>query len=70
MTAIRMPLALALAAMPFLGGCNGAIVGNLFVLMVTLGIFFGTLGLGRSTSRTSTRSADQSASGTDQSGRT
>jgi hypothetical protein len=29
-------------------GCHGALIGNVFVLMVTVGIFFGTLGLGRS----------------------
>jgi hypothetical protein len=30
-----------------LGGCNGAFVGNFFVLFVSAGIFFGTLNLGR-----------------------
>ena len=30
-----------------LGGCNGAFVGNFVVLGITLGVFFGTLGLGR-----------------------
>jgi hypothetical protein len=35
-------LALALA------GCNGAFWGNLIVLALTVGIFFGTLALGRS----------------------
>jgi len=39
-------LALALLALP-LGGCNGAFVGNFFVLFVSMGIFFGTLNLGR-----------------------
>ena len=38
--------ALALLALP-LGGCNGAFVGNFFVLFVSVGIFFGTLNLGR-----------------------
>ncbi|WP_157068628.1 hypothetical protein [Sandaracinus amylolyticus] len=51
MTATRstkiLPIALALAAAPMLGGCNGALIGNLVVLAVTVGIFFGTLGLGR-----------------------
>ncbi|UJR84228.1 hypothetical protein [Sandaracinus amylolyticus] len=51
MTATRstkiLPIALALAAAPLLGGCNGALIGNLVVLAVTVGIFFGTLGLGR-----------------------
>ena len=31
-----------------LSGCNGAFVGNFVVLGLTLGVFFGTLGLGRS----------------------
>jgi hypothetical protein len=39
-------LSLALLALP-LGGCNGAFVGNFFVLFVSMGIFFGTLNLGR-----------------------
>lgn len=30
-----------------LGGCNGAFWGNLGVMAVTIGIFFGTLSLGR-----------------------
>jgi hypothetical protein len=34
-----------------LGGCNGAFVGNFVVLGLTLGVFFGTLGLGRAQSR-------------------
>ena len=42
-----LPIALALASVPLLGGCNGALVGNLVVLMVTVGIFYGTLSLGR-----------------------
>jgi hypothetical protein len=41
-------LALCLLALP-LGGCNGAFVGNFFVLFVSVGIFFGTLNLGRFT---------------------
>lgn len=36
-------LALALS----LTGCQGVIWGNLFVLGITVGIFFGTLSLGR-----------------------
>jgi hypothetical protein len=51
-----LPLALALASVPLLGGCQGVLVGNLLVLAVTVGIFFGTLGLGRSASA-ATRSA-------------
>jgi hypothetical protein len=40
--------ALCLLALP-LGGCNGAFIGNFFVLFVSMGIFFGTLNLGRFT---------------------
>lgn len=64
-----MPLLLALGATP-LAGCHfmasggGALLGNLFVLAVTVGIFFGTLGLGRSsaprTGATSTAERSQS----------
>ena len=43
-------LSLALLALP-LGGCNGAFVGNFFVLFVSAGIFFGTLNLDRFTQR-------------------
>lgn len=43
--------ALSLAATTALAlgssGCNGAFVGNFVVLGLTLGVFFGTLGLGR-----------------------
>lgn len=60
-----MPIALALAAAPLLGGCNGALIGNVVVLVVTVGIFFGTLSLGRSgvagTGSDATRSADASS---------
>lgn len=39
---------IALASLALvLGGCNGAFVGNFFVLFVSAGIFFGTLNLGR-----------------------
>ncbi len=39
---------LALTAVAFaLTGCTGAFVGNIFVVFVAVGIFFGTLGLGR-----------------------
>lgn len=39
---------LALASLGLvLGGCNGAFIGNFFVLFVSMGIFFGTLNLGR-----------------------
>ncbi len=54
---------LALTALGLmLTGCNAAIWGNLIVLGITLGIFFGTLALGRSTA--ATRSADASTSST------
>jgi len=43
-----------------LAGCNGAFVGNLVVLGVTVGIFFGTLSLGR---HADARSATRSTSG-------
>jgi hypothetical protein len=42
-----------------LTGCNGALWGNLMVLGVTVGIFFSTLALGRTTP---TASASASAS--------
>lgn len=48
------PLTLAALA---LTGCSGAFVGNIFVVFVAVGVFFGTLGLGRGTgSSTSTAS--------------
>lgn len=50
-----------------LGGCNGAFWGNLLVLGVTVGIFFGTLALGRASAATRSRSADASASTSTQS---
>lgn len=54
-------LALCLLALP-LGGCNGAFVGNFFVLFVSAGIFFGTLNLGRfSPSAPRTPAKDSSA---------
>lgn len=42
-------LTLALSTALALGsaGCNGAFLGNFVVLGLTLGVFFGTLGLGR-----------------------
>lgn len=60
-----LPIALALASAPVLGGCNGALVGNVVVLMVTVGIFFGTLSLGRTgmarSGSDATRSTDASS---------
>lgn len=52
---------LALGALS-LTGCNGAFWGNLVVLAVTVGIFFGTLALGRASA--ATRSTDASSSTT------
>ena len=52
-TLLFVPLALT--------GCNGAFVGNIVVLAMTVGIFFGTLSLGRSTDARS--SAGGSTSG-------
>ncbi|MEM9194590.1 MAG: hypothetical protein AAGF12_35760 [Myxococcota bacterium] len=54
------PLLLVLASGLLLGGCNGAFWGNLVVLGITVGIFVGTLSLGRSTA-----AAEQSASSTE-----
>ncbi|MBK8170795.1 MAG: hypothetical protein IPK60_10705 [Sandaracinaceae bacterium] len=38
---------LTLPVTMLLSGCNGAFWGNLGVMAVTIGIFFGTLSLGR-----------------------
>lgn len=38
---------LAALAPLFVAGCSGAFLGHLAVLAVTLGIFFGTLSLGK-----------------------
>jgi hypothetical protein len=48
-----------------LAGCNGAFVGNLIVLGMTVGIFYGTLTLGRSTEARSsaTRSTNDGKNG-------
>lgn len=45
-----------------LTGCNGALWGNMMVLGVTVGIFFGTLALGRSAPPTGSASASASTS--------
>lgn len=47
MTRKTLALAPALVGALALGGCSGAFVGNIFVTFVAVGIFFGTLGLGR-----------------------
>ena len=43
---------IALAASLVMAGCGAAFWGNLVVLAITIGIFFGTLSLGRSTEAT------------------
>ena len=50
---------LALAALA-LGGCNGAFWGNLVVLAVSVGIFVGTLVLGRASRNAAGASASSS----------
>ena len=45
MSSLLAPLSIAIAFTTT--GCNGAFVGNFIVLGMTLGVFFGTLGLGR-----------------------
>lgn len=52
----------AAACALFLGGCHGVLIGNVVVLAVTFGIFFGTLGLGRTKTAESTRTQDPTAS--------
>lgn len=52
-----------LASAALLGGCNGALIGNMVVLAVTVGIFFGTLGLGRVKASSATQSAERSQAG-------
>ncbi|MFK8000196.1 MAG: hypothetical protein AB8H86_11410 [Polyangiales bacterium] len=53
---------LALSLSFLLTGCNAAMWGNMAVLVVTFGIFFGTLGLGRVSSDASRSRADASTS--------
>ncbi len=56
------PLLMALACAPLLGGCNAAMWGNMVVLGVSIGIFWGTLTLGRAQDAARSRSeASQSA---------
>jgi hypothetical protein len=40
-------VSIALASLTFLCACQGAVWGNLAVLAITIGIFMGTLTLGR-----------------------
>jgi len=42
---------LPLAVLPVLAGCQGVMWGNVAVLFVTLGIFLGTITLGRPSDR-------------------
>jgi hypothetical protein len=59
-------LAIAVSTAVLLGGCNGAFWGNFIVLGITVGIFLGTLSLGRARDAAS-RSASQSSSTTSRS---
>ena len=64
-TTSTLLFAVLLSSTLALAGCNGAFVGNLIVLGMTVGIFYGTLTLGRSTETrgTATRSANGSKNG-------
>ena len=67
MTAMRLtkptlPLTATLALPLALAGCNGAFLGNFFVLGVAVAIFFGTLSLGRKSAPTSADSSAADAS--------
>ncbi len=46
-----------------LSGCHGAVWGNLIVLMVSVGIFWGTLSLGRGARATRSEASMQSHNG-------
>ena len=61
---LTLPLGLTFALPFLLAGCNGAFLGNLFVLGVTVAIFLGTLSLGRNSeaSRADRSAADGSRS--------
>ena len=43
----RIGLSAPLIALPLLAGCHGLIWGNLLVFAISVGIFVGTLALGR-----------------------
>ncbi len=47
-----------------LAGCDAAFWGNLLVLGITVGIFFGTLALGRSSAATASAEASTSTQST------
>ena len=51
-------------AVLLLSGCNAAFWGNLLVLGITVGIFFGTLALGRSSAATASAEASTSTQST------
>lgn len=55
----RVTMFSTLAAPLLLGGCSGAYWGNLIVLGISAGIFFGTLSLGRTSDAARSR-ADSS----------
>jgi len=48
-----------------LAGCNGAFIGNFFVLFVSAGIFFGTLNLNRFTQSGTPRMPQRDRSATE-----
>ncbi len=52
------------SAAVLLSGCDAAFWGNLLVLGVTVGIFFGTLALGRSSAATASAGASSSTQST------
>jgi len=54
----KLTTIVAIAAPFLLGGCSGALWGNVVVLAVSAGIFVGTLSLGRRSE--ATRSAEAS----------
>jgi hypothetical protein len=62
----HLSLLFPLLLVPALSGCTGAILGNVFVVFLTVGIFFGTLGLGRSSSASSSRASSSRADGSAQ----
>lgn len=62
--------AIAISTTLLLSGCNGAFWGNFIVLGITVGIFLGTLSLGRArdaAAASASRSASSSSSTTSRS---
>ncbi len=53
------PWCLAAVAPIAVAGCSGAFLGHFAVLALTIGIFIGTLSLGRHTTSSSPRPSDQ-----------